>query len=102
MVDEIAHAAGKDPAQYRIDMLDGKGANAGGAQRLRNTLLAAMGMAGYGTKQLPKGAGMRVACVSSQERATASWTACVAHVAVAPSAEFKIKQLPVPTAAVPQ
>ena len=27
-----------------IDMLDGKGANAGGAQRLRNTLLAAMGM----------------------------------------------------------
>jgi [2Fe-2S] binding domain len=45
----------------------GKGANAGGAQRLRNTLLAAMGMAGYGTKQLPKGEGMGVACVSSQE-----------------------------------
>ena len=67
MVDELAHAVGKDPAQYRIDMLDGKGANAGGAQRLRNTLLAAMGMAGYGTKQLPKGEGMGVACVSSQE-----------------------------------
>src|SRR5437870_2010627 len=58
MIDELAHAAGKDPAQYRIDMLDGKGANAGGAQRLRNTLLAAMGMSGYGTKQLPKGEGM--------------------------------------------
>src|ERR1700722_742016 len=43
MVDEIAHAIGKGPAQYLIDMLDGKGANAGGAQRLRNTLLAAMG-----------------------------------------------------------
>ncbi len=83
MIDELAHASGKDPAQYRIAMLDGKGANAGGAQRLRNTLLAAMGMAGYGTKQLPKGEGMGVACVSSQERATASWTACVAHVAVA-------------------
>src|ERR1700716_3412249 len=89
MIDELAHAAGKDPAQYRIDLLDGKGANAGGAQRLRNTLLAAMGLAGYGTIQLPKGEGMGVACVSSQERATASWTACVAHVAVAPSGEVK-------------
>src|SRR5216684_2536883 len=97
MIDELAHAAGKDPAQYRIDMLDGKGANAGGAQRLRNTLLAAMGMAGYGTKQLPKGEGMGVACVSSQERATASWTACVAHVAVAPSGEVKVKKLTVAT-----
>jgi len=97
MVDEIAHAAAKDPAQYRIDMLDGKGANAGGAQRLRNTLLAAMGLAGYGTKQLPKGEGMGVACVSSQERATASWTACVAHVAVAPSGEVKVKKLTVAT-----
>src|SRR6516164_4739516 len=97
MVDELAAAAGKDPAQFRIDMLDGKGANAGGAQRLRNTLLAAMGLAGYGTKQLPKGEGMGVACVSSQERATASWTACVAHVAVAPSGEVKVKKLTVAT-----
>jgi CO/xanthine dehydrogenase Mo-binding subunit len=97
MVDELAHAVGKDPAQYRIDMLDGKGANAGGAQRLRNTLLAAMGMSGYGTRQLPKGEGMGVACVSSQERASASWTACVAHVAVAPSGEVKVKKLTVAT-----
>jgi isoquinoline 1-oxidoreductase beta subunit len=97
MVDELAHAAGKDPAQFRIDMLDGKGNNAGGAQRLRNTLLTAMGLAGYGTKSLPKGEGMGVACVSSQERATASWTACVAHVAVAPSGEVKVKKLTVAT-----
>ena len=97
MIDELAHAAGKDPAQYRIDLLDGKGANAGGAQRLRNTLLAAMGMAGYGTRELPKGEGMGVACVSSQERATASWTACVAHVAVSPAGEVKVKKLTVAT-----
>jgi len=97
MIDELANAAGKDPAQFRIDLLDGKGANNGGAQRLRNTLLAAMGLAGYGTKQLPKGEGMGVACVSSQERATASWTACVAHVAVAPSGEVKVKKLTVAT-----
>jgi CO/xanthine dehydrogenase Mo-binding subunit len=97
MVDEIAHAVGKDPAQYRIEMLDGKGKNDGGAQRLRNTLLAAMGMSGYGTKKLPQGEGMGVACVSSQERATASWTACVAHVAVSPSGEVKVKKLTVAT-----
>jgi isoquinoline 1-oxidoreductase len=97
LVDELAHAAGKDPAQYRIAMLDGKGDNDGGAQRLRNTLLAAMGLAGYGSIKLPKGEGMGVACVSSQERKTASWTACVAHVAVAPSGEVKVKKLTVAT-----
>ncbi|MGX4807770.1 molybdopterin cofactor-binding domain-containing protein [Bradyrhizobium guangdongense] len=97
MIDEIAAAAGKDPAQYRISLLDGAGKNDGGAQRLRNTLLAAMGLAGYGTKKLPKGEGMGVACVSSQERATASWTACVAHVSVAPSGEVTVKKLTVAT-----
>ena len=97
MIDELAHAAGQDPAQYRIALLDGKGKNDGGAQRLRNTLLAAMGMAGYGTSKLPKGEGMGVACVSSQERASASWTACVAHVAVSPSGEVKVKKLTVAT-----
>lgn len=97
MIDEIAAAAGKDPAQFRISLLDGAGKNDGGAQRLRNTLLAAMGLAGYGTRKLPKGEGMGVACVSSQERATASWTACVAHVAVAPSGEVTVKKLTVAT-----
>lgn len=97
MIDEIANATGKDPAQLRISLLDGAGKNDGGAQRLRNTLLAAMGMAGYGTTKLPKGEGMGVACVSSQERATASWTACVAHVAVGPSGEVKVKKLTVAT-----
>ncbi len=95
MIDEIAHATGQDPAQFRIALLDGKGKNDGGAQRLRNTLLAAMGLAGYGTKQLPKGEGLGVACVSSQERAAASWTACVAHVAVAPSGAVTVMTLTV-------
>ncbi|MDE2379984.1 molybdopterin cofactor-binding domain-containing protein [Bradyrhizobium sp.] len=97
MIDEIAVATGQDPAQFRISLLDGKGKNDGGAQRLRNTLLAAMGLAGYGTRKLPKGEGMGVACVSSQERATASWTACVAHVAVAPSGAVTVKKLTVAT-----
>ena len=67
MIDEVAHAAGNDPAEFRLAMLDGAGDNAG-AQRLANTLRAAMGLAGYGTKKLDKGEGLGVACVSSQER----------------------------------
>ena len=97
MIDEIAHATGQDPAQFRISLLDGKGKNDGGAQRLRNALLAAMGLSGYGTRKLPKGEGIGVACVSSQERAAASWTACVAHVAVAPSGTVIVKKLTVAT-----
>src|SRR6202453_1456157 len=54
LVDEIAHAAGRDPAELRLSMLDGSGDNAG-APRLANALRAAMGLAGYGTKVLPKG-----------------------------------------------
>ena len=97
MIDEIAHATGQDPAQFRISMLDGKGKNSGGAQRLRNTLLATMGLAGYGTTKLATGEGMGVACVSSQDRTSASWTACVAHVAVAPSGAITVKKLTVAT-----
>jgi isoquinoline 1-oxidoreductase len=96
MMDEVAHSAGKDPAEFRLALLDGVGNNAG-AQRLANTLRAAMGLAGYGTKKLEKGEGMGVACVSSQERATSSWTACVAHVSVNDEGEVKVKKLVVAT-----
>ncbi len=96
MIDEIAHAQGKDPADLRLAMLDGSGDNAG-AQRLRNVLLAAMGLSGYGTLKLPKGEALGVACVSSQERKTSTWTACVAHVAVAADGTVKVKKLTVAT-----
>jgi isoquinoline 1-oxidoreductase subunit beta len=96
MIDEAAHAAGRDPAEFRLAMLDGAGDNQG-AKRLANALRAAMGLAGYGTKVLPKGEALGVACVSSQERATASWTACVAQVAVADDGSFKVKKLTVAT-----
>jgi isoquinoline 1-oxidoreductase beta subunit len=96
MIDELAHAAGRDPAEFRLAMLDGSGDNKG-AKRLANALRAAMGLAGYGTKVLPKGEALGVACVSSQERDAASWTACVAQVAVADDGSFKVKKLTVAT-----
>jgi isoquinoline 1-oxidoreductase beta subunit len=96
IVDEVAHALGQDPAAFRLAMLDGKGDN-DGAQRLANALRAAMGLAGYGAIKLPKGEGMGVACVSSQERKTSTWTAAVAHVAVDEAGVVKVKKLTVAT-----
>jgi isoquinoline 1-oxidoreductase len=97
IVDELAHAAGKDPLDFRLALLDGAGENAGGATRLANVLRTAAGRAGYGSIKLGKGEGMGIASVSAQERGTASWTACVAHVAVAPSGEITVKKLTVVT-----
>ncbi len=92
MVDEMAAAAGKDPVDYRLAMLDGAGDNAGtkpqnvgGAKRLANVLRTAVGRSGYGAITPGKNEGFGVACVSSQERNSPTWTACVAHVAVNPA-----------------
>jgi isoquinoline 1-oxidoreductase subunit beta len=89
-MDEIAHASGEDPVAMRLRLLDGAGANAGGdkpqnvggAKRLANALRAAVGRSGYGALKLGPDEGMGVACVSSQERSSPTWTACVAHVKV--------------------
>ncbi len=103
-MDEIAHASGKDPVELRLALLDAAGANSGdgkpntsgGAKRLANTLRTAVGRSGYGAVKLGPNEGIGVACVSSQERATPTWTACVAHVAVNPkSGEVKLKKLTV-------
>jgi isoquinoline 1-oxidoreductase beta subunit len=94
MMDELALAAGKDPVDFRLALLDGAGANAGGAKRLANALRTAVGRSGYGATALPKNCGIGVACVSSQERATATWTACAAQVEVNPAnGEFKVNRL---------
>jgi isoquinoline 1-oxidoreductase len=45
---------------------------------------------------LPKNSGLGIACVSSQERATATWTACAAQVTVNPAdGSFKVDRLTV-------
>ena len=103
-MDEIAHASGEDPVDMRLRLLDGAGANAGGdkpqnvggAKRLANALRAAVGRSGYGAVKLGANEGMGVACVSSQERSSPTWTACVAHVHVDPkSGEVTLKKVTV-------
>jgi isoquinoline 1-oxidoreductase len=102
LMDEIAHSSGTDPVELRLALLDGAGENAGGdkpttsggAKRLANALRTAVGRSGYGAIKLGAHEGMGVACVSSQERNSPTWTACVAHVAVNPdTGEIKVKKL---------
>jgi isoquinoline 1-oxidoreductase len=92
-IDECAAKAGIDPAEYRLAMLDGKGKNAKGAARLANAIRVAVGRSGWGTREMPKGSALGLAAVSAQERGTATWTACVADVAVDGSGNVKVNRL---------
>jgi isoquinoline 1-oxidoreductase beta subunit len=77
-VDELAHAAGKDPLQFRLDLLAspiqaapdaaggrGRGGGGGGgglsADRMRGVLELVREKSGWGRTQLPRGTGMGVA-----------------------------------------
>lgn len=91
-IDEVAHSVGRDPLDMRISLLKSIGKNAGtppntvgGAERLRNALLVAAGRAGYGVKPLPANTAMGIASVTSQERGSPTWTACVVEIHVDPS-----------------
>lgn len=66
-LDELAHAAGKDPIQFRLDLLsaerkttsqDTDGFN---PERVRGVLEAVRDKSGWGTRKLPKGTAMGVA-----------------------------------------
>ena len=100
-MDEMAKKAGRDPLAFRLDHLTAQGKNAGtppntigGAHRLRNALLVAAGRAGYGVKPLGKNVGMGMAAVTSQERGSPTWTACVAEVEVNPqSGDVVVKKV---------
>jgi len=100
-LDEMSRKIGKDPVQMRVDMLDASGKNAGtppntvgGALRLRNALETVAGKAGWGVKPKAENTGMGIASVTSQERGSPTWTACVAEVHVDPkSGQPTVKKL---------
>jgi isoquinoline 1-oxidoreductase subunit beta len=73
MIDELAHAAGKDPVEFRLEMLAAEAlpaSQAGGppnpafvfnGQRMSGVLKAVAERSGWGKQTLPKGTGMGVA-----------------------------------------
>lgn len=88
-LDEVAAKTGADPIEMRLSLLDGEGKHAGsaphsvgGARRLAAALVDVRDRSGWG-RSLPEGEGLGVAVSHGQERAMPTWTACVAHVAVA-------------------
>lgn len=63
-IDELAHAAGRDPVQFRRDLLAAESETserAISATRMRGVLDVVAQRSGWGTKQLPRGTGMGVA-----------------------------------------
>jgi CO/xanthine dehydrogenase Mo-binding subunit len=99
-MDEAAAAAGVDPLEFRLRMLDGVGRNAGsapnavgGARRQAAVLKRLGAKAGWG-QTLPKGVGLGLATSYGQERTMPTWTACAARVRVDPaSGAVKVEKL---------
>lgn len=99
-MDEVAHAQNTDPVDFRLNLLDAKGKNAGtapvavgGAKRLAHVLSEIKMKSGWG-KTLPKNEGLGIAIAAGQERNMPTWSACVAHVRVDPkTGEVKVLKL---------
>ena len=97
----MADLVGADPVEFRLQMLDGAGKQAGhtpnavgGATRLKKVLEAAVDRSGYGQKSLSKNTAMGVACGFGQERDMPTWTTCVAEVSVNPAdGQFEVRKL---------
>ncbi|WP_293898256.1 xanthine dehydrogenase family protein molybdopterin-binding subunit [Phenylobacterium sp.] len=94
-IDELAHAAGADPLAFQIRLLGdkpvvGEAPGAYAAGRMVGVLKAVGEMSGWASRgKLPKGEGMGVACYYSHM----GYFAEVAHVAVSPVGEVKVKKV---------
>jgi isoquinoline 1-oxidoreductase beta subunit len=89
-IDELAHAAGKDPVQFRIELLGRPEMNQGyHAGRMRGVLELAAEKSGWGKKNLPKGRAMGVAFHFSHQ----GYFAEVADVTVSGDKKVKVNKV---------
>ena len=100
-IDELAHAAGKDPLQFRLDLLSvprqpmtvppgGKPQDDGfRAERMSAVLKLVGEMSGWGKRRLPKGTALGVACHYSHR----GYFAEVAEVAVTADKGVKVNKV---------
>ena len=94
-IDELAHAAGKDPLQFRLDLLKvprqtlQKGDDGYNAERMSGVLQLVGEMSGWGKRQLPKGTALGVACHYSHR----GYFAEVAEVSVTADKTVKVHKV---------
>ena len=100
-IDELAHAAGKDPLQFRLDLLakprqpmtvapGGKPQDDGfRAERMAAVLTMVGEMSGWGKRQLPKGSALGIACHYSHR----GYFAEVAEVTVGADKAVKVNKV---------
>jgi isoquinoline 1-oxidoreductase beta subunit len=94
-IDELAHAAGKDPLQFRLDLLKvprqalQKGDDGYSAERMSGVLQLVGEMSGWGKRQLPKGTALGIACHYSHR----GYFAEVAEVSVSDEKAVKVHKV---------